>query len=436
MAEKVPQNKQTAKPGSSNGPRKYPEKVRLSDRGNLTILRTMLLRVKDRVAKEGTTLESESMVAIGGKRPATKEPDPPKPTNPFELEAASILRAQRDEQCRLAIAVFKSEQEQYNNEIIPWLEAHALFLRENPDATEEEIKDEVGDEPVLPTLKFPEDKVPDVRAEYEEMAKTKYELELKAAREDAKNLRKDEAKAISFIRQALADEYVNEMMAVIPSYKRVEESKDLVKYIDMLVIFHLTTSKEQGITPESALDQLVKHWANMSQGREESLTHWKERIVDQDRAIVILGTHVRSQEGERDDEHKAHDLPPIEPKSEKDKVRKFINHLSEKYSFFREEYTRSKRAYPATLEDAHAEAERYGPNDLKRTHTPTVERVYATQARKFSLKDKCTFCDGTYHVVDVCRYKLQGLTKEEAIKQRKADAEKSRQERQAKRQAN
>ena len=431
MAEK---EKQVPKAGFQGSSRKrYAEKVNLSDRGNLTALRSALKKVKDRISKDGTTLEVENMVMLGGKRPVINEPELPRPTNPNEVQAASILRRHREDLCQLAIQEYEILKAQFEADVEERAQERDDFIANNPGADnaaiEAALDAALGPEPVEPVLNFPVVAVPDIKPEYEEMAKTKYELSLKAAREEERNLKKDEAKAISFIRQSLSDEYIKEMESTIPEYKRIEDSKDLVKYIEMVMVFHLTSNKDLGTSPENALDQLIKYFSCMEQLREETLTHWKERIEDQDNAIVILSTYVRAEKERalgHDDAYIAA-LPAIPHKEPKELSRKFVNGLNDRFSLFKEEYTRSKREYPESIEEAHAEAERHGPNDLKRGRAAiaTQERVYAAKpkaSRTSSLR--CDHCKGGYHTIDECRYKALGLSAEDAEKRRLADRKK------------
>jgi hypothetical protein len=59
-------------------------------------------------------------------------------------------------------------------------------------------------------------------------------------------------------------------------------------------------------------------------------------------------------------------LPPIEGKTQEELVRKFINKMDVRYSLFSELYTRGTRPhYPTTLQEAHKEIERFGPNDTR-----------------------------------------------------------------------
>ena len=425
MADK---EKQPHKKGFQNNSNKgYAQKLGLRERGNLMSLRSVLKKAKDQVSKQGTTLESENMVTLGGKRPLVQEPELPRPTNPNEVQAASILRRQREDLCQLAIQEYEILRTQFEADVEERAQERDAFIADNPGADnaaiEAALDAALGPEPVEPVLNFPAVAVPDVKPEYEEMAKTKYELSLKAAREEERNLKRDEAKAISFIRQFLSDEYIKEMESTIPHYKRIEDSKDLIKYIEMLTIFHLTSSKEHGTSAENALDKIVKYFLCMTQGGDETLTHWKERIQDQDNAIVILATHVRDEK-ERANGASDADIALLDPIPHKDPSqlsRKFINELSDRYSMFREEYTRSKREYPTNLEQAHAEAERHGPNDLKRARDPSHshERVYTTNAASTQV---CTHCKGRYHSTSDCKFKARGLSSEDAQKERLANA--------------
>ena len=89
--------------------------------------------------------------------------------------------------------------------------------------------------------------------------------------------------------------------------------------------------------------------------------------------------------------------------------------MDSRFSMFSELYTRGERAeYPATLLDAHKEAERYGANDLrphKNTSDHDSSRVYTAK-----VSEQCNFCSGRYHTEKDCKFKKNGMTSEEAKK--------------------
>ena len=85
-----------------------------------------------------------------------------------------------------------------------------------------------------------------------------------------------------------------------------------------------------------------------------------------------------------------------------------------RYSLFSELFTRGTRPqYPTTLQEAHKEIERFGPNDT-RWHKKEYEnsRVYVTKSGLV-----CDFCTGRQHVEKDCLFKKNSVSQEDARKQ-------------------
>ena len=395
------------------GPSHMNQGVRISDRGIFSVLRELLLKVKGKVAKEGETVEIEDMIKIGGQRPQFPEPVPPKPKNEAAMRAKAILSKRRDELCHLAVEQYENEMDAYRTAIEVRADQRRAHLEANPDADEDQIDLALGPPPDEPMLEFPNAEVPDVTPEYDLADKSKYELKLKDNADRVKKLQKDEVMAIALIKNGCQKSYMTEFEQ-IHGYKEIAESKNVTRYIDLLVTFHLCTKPGR---PQEALDDLTRYFENMSQKRDEYLTRWKERIEDQAHAIRIVQQYERDMRARKDgkSEEEISNLPPVETKSEEVLVRKFINRMDSRFSMFSELYTRGERAeYPATLLDAHKEAERYGANDLrphKNTSDHDSSRVYTAK-----VSEQCNFCSGRYHTEKDCKFKKNGMTSEEAKK--------------------
>lgn len=398
---------------AGTGPSNTNSNIRIQDRGNLGVLRSLLTRVKSKAARDGETVEIEDMIKIGGKRPEFPDPVAPKPKNEAAIRAKAILSRRRDEQCEIAVAQYEINMDNYRTSVETRVAQRENLRAANPDYDDDQIELALGAAPDEPMLEFPNIQVPDVSPEYDLADKSKYELALKDVENSKRKLKKDEVLAISLIKYGFTKDYSTEFEQ-IHGYKEITENKDVISFIDLLVTFHLCTKPGN---PQEALDDLNRYFANMTQKRDENPTRWKERIEDQAHAIRILEQYYRDSRARREglSEEQIKNMPPIQPKPESELVRKFINKMDSRFSMFSELYRRGERLeYPATLIEAHKEAERYGPNDL-RPHKNTTDyensRVYVAKS-----SDLCNYCSGRFHIEKDCKFKKKGLTSEEAKK--------------------